>query len=577
MTNNSRSSNQYYGIKKGEGSLSELYIGHSGGTQKTFVTASGTGGNVDVYNVRNLTASYAQIEVLDVVTLNSKTTTQENLNVSASLIVASDGAGNSSEADGSGLYISGANASFTWDNGNSLMSLNKALKSSAAITAGTSFIIGSADLNETDMEKLDQITDGTVAANKAVVVDGNKDASGFRNVTMAQLSASSTLQAVGAATFGGTLTVTGAISGAAAVQGGAFTGTSLALQSGDITAAGDIDGSGDLTMGTITMTGFSVDADGDTSAKSLSATNGNVSASANVQGGGTLTIAGASTLNSGLTVNGAESTFNDNVSISSGGNLTVADLITGNNGLTINGATAALNAGATTTTLSASSTLQAGAAIFNSTLTVSGAISGAMAVQGGAFTGTSLALQSGGITAAVAIAGATTISGSSTLQMVGAVTFGSTLTVTGAISGAAAVQGGAFTGTSLALQSGGITAAGAIAGATSIDGTGDLTMGSITMAEFAVDSSGNTDIDGTLNVEGVLTHQANLVPSANGTLDLGASGTRYANVYANNMITGDLHMKNERGDWTLFEESDHIRIRNNATCQEFKLDMTPLA
>ena len=85
------------------------------------------------------------------------------------------------------------------------------LTAAGAITAGTSFIIGSADLNEADMEKLDGITDGTVAANKAVVVDGNKDANGFRNV----------------------------------------------------------DGTGDLTMGTITMSGFAVDADGDTALKSL--------------------------------------------------------------------------------------------------------------------------------------------------------------------------------------------------------------------------------------------------------------------------------------------------------------------
>jgi hypothetical protein len=33
-------------------------------------------------------------------------------------------------------------------------------------------------------------------------------------------------------------------------------------------------------------------------------------------------------------------------------------------------------------------------------------------------------------------------------------------------------------------------------------------------------------------------------------------------------------MKNERGDWTLFEESDHIRIRNNKTGQTFKLGMS---
>jgi hypothetical protein len=60
------------------------------------------------------------------------------------------------------------------------------------------------------------------------------------------------------------------------------------------------------------------------------------------------------------------------------------------------------------------------------------------------------------------------------------------------------------------------------------------------------------------------------------TRNIGGSGAnqRWGDVYATN---GDFHMKNERGDWTLFEESDHIRIRNNATGQEFKLDMTPVA
>lgn len=89
------------------------------------------------------------------------------------------------------------------------------IDAASSVTAGSSFIIGSADLDETDMEKLDGITNGTVAANKAVVVDGNKDADGFRN----------------------------------------------------------INGTGNLNMGTISMTGFSVDADGDTALKSLAVDN----------------------------------------------------------------------------------------------------------------------------------------------------------------------------------------------------------------------------------------------------------------------------------------------------------------
>ena len=52
-----------------------------------------------------------------------------------------------------------------------------------AIT-GTSFVIGSANISESELETIDGITAGTVAASKAVVVDANKDATGFRNITI---------------------------------------------------------------------------------------------------------------------------------------------------------------------------------------------------------------------------------------------------------------------------------------------------------------------------------------------------------------------------------------------------------
>ena len=52
-----------------------------------------------------------------------------------------------------------------------------------SVTTSGSFVIGSADMNETDLEKLDGITNGTVAANKAVVVDASLDAGSFRNIT----------------------------------------------------------------------------------------------------------------------------------------------------------------------------------------------------------------------------------------------------------------------------------------------------------------------------------------------------------------------------------------------------------
>lgn len=81
------------------------------------------------------------------------------------------------------------------------MSAAGAASFNASVTAATSFIIGSADINETDLEKIDGITNGTVAANKAVVVDANLDAASFRNIT-----------ATGTITAGG-ITLTGSASG----------------------------------------------------------------------------------------------------------------------------------------------------------------------------------------------------------------------------------------------------------------------------------------------------------------------------------------------------------------------------
>ena len=81
---------------------------------------------------------------------------------------------------------------------------------------------------------------------------------------------------------------------------------------------------------------------------------------------------------------------------------------------------------------------------------------------------------------------------------------------TGLLSGS-----GAINANSLSLNgAAAISNQGAISGVTSIDASGDLTVGSITNAEFTVDSAGNTDIDGTLNVEGVPTFQAAAVFSS---------------------------------------------------------------
>jgi hypothetical protein len=54
-------------------------------------------------------------------------------------------------------------------------------------------------------------------------------------------------------------------------------------------------------------------------------------------------------------------------------------------------------------------------------------------------------------------------------------------------------------------------------------------------------------------------------PGADSTFDLGGPSIRWANIY-----TGDLHLRNERGDYTLIEESDFLSIRFNKNGKRYK-------
>jgi len=65
----------------------------------------------------------------------------------------------------------------------------------------------------------------------------------------------------------------------------------------------------------------------------------------------------------------------------------------------------------------------------------------------------------------------------------------------------------------------------------------------------------------------------NVVPSADSTHDLGTNSVRWRNVYADDVYTGDLHLKNDKGDWTMIEESDFLTLRNNKTGRVFRLVM----
>ena len=100
--------------------------------------------------------------------------------------------------------------------------------SAAAITGttitGTSFVIGSANIAEAELETIDGITAGTVAASKAIVVDSDKDITGGRNITITGELDAATLDISGNADIDGTLE-TDALS----INGTAVTSTAAEL------------------------------------------------------------------------------------------------------------------------------------------------------------------------------------------------------------------------------------------------------------------------------------------------------------------------------------------------------------
>jgi len=62
-----------------------------------------------------------------------------------------------------------------------------------------------------------------------------------------------------------------------------------------------------------------------------------------------------------------------------------------------------------------------------------------------------------------------------------------------------------------------------------------------------------------------------VLPDGDNTRNLGSAAKRWANIY-----TGDLHLKNDRGDWTIVEEEDFLCVINNKTGKKFKMNLIPM-
>ena len=125
---------------------------------------------------------------------------------------------------------------------------------------GTLTLGSGAELTEAELEFLDGITAGTVAASKAVVVDANKDAASFRNITLTGELDAATLDISGNADIDGTLEADAITIGSTAIGSiyGAIAGSSSIVTTGALNSGSITSGFGTIDTGssTITTTGL---------------------------------------------------------------------------------------------------------------------------------------------------------------------------------------------------------------------------------------------------------------------------------------------------------------------------------
>jgi hypothetical protein len=66
-------------------------------------------------------------------------------------------------------------------------------------------------------------------------------------------------------------------------------------------------------------------------------------------------------------------------------------------------------------------------------------------------------------------------------------------------------------------------------------------------------------------ITGDTTTTGNFTPTVDSSKDLGSATKRWRNIY-----TTDLHLNNDRGDWTVIEEEEYLSLRNNKNGKMYK-------
>lgn len=194
-------------------------------------------GAVDILTDSSGTTTLNNIDVLDATTeatIESAIDTLANLTAASALVTV--GALNSGSItsgfgnidNGSSTLDTGiatvasmvctAGATFGGGYGSTGVSISTAgvIQANGNIETSSSFVIGSASMDETDLEKLDGITNGTAAANKAVVLEGSKNIATLGTVGCGAITSTGT-SAFGDVTIGGGYGSTGVTVSAAGV------------------------------------------------------------------------------------------------------------------------------------------------------------------------------------------------------------------------------------------------------------------------------------------------------------------------------------------------------------------------
>jgi hypothetical protein len=123
---------------------------------------------------------------------------------------------------------------------------------------------------------------------------------------------------------------------------------------------------------------------------------------------------------------------------------------------------------------------------------------------------------------------------------------------------------GSVTGSSLnsrvSLFGGDVVVSGSISGKNGFDFSGNF-----------MEISGSLSVSGSLQATGSIGIKGNIIPDRDVTYTLGTSAKRWGHIY-----TGDLHLRNDRGDWTIVEERDFLCVVNNITGKKYKMMLQPL-